>query len=565
MPVGVDDNNHISAMNTNDEQQDKPGPPKERRFKLSRACDRCRRRRIKCDEGHPCQSCLTANSACTFEEPGKRTHPHKSKRATTLEDRMHHLETLIQAIPFNLFSPGTVGLTSTSTSSPFDPSSPHASFASATHSYPLGVPPPSLTVFPLVGPSTHFPSTSGSAQTFSHQASSTNQLAEETARLTISPSYLYLDDEGYTRWQGETSGLPLLDLLVERELPSSPKTENGDGMKNQSAWFPDRQPRRMQVNPETLWKLITALIVPELMDNLVQCFLSTSYYLMPFLHVPTFLADYGNPQKWGEPGFASFIVAICCLSSRHIDDPRVRADPADSFSAGTAYFALFTKLRTLPTADRPTLYTVQSVFVAAVYAIGLGKLSRGFALLAEAVTLSVDAGLHRSSEAYDCFNHIENEVRKRTFWCVYMWDKQAGAAFGRPPLIRLRDCDVPEPAPVDDEHITLASAGPQPSGVEPRLGAFNAAIRLFVVLEAVLDVPPTFNTASAFFERVSGVLSGYRRHRMLREEEALLDELVGALPPYWTHTAETMASDNVIRVTQSERLHCMEQFVRMLI
>jgi len=33
-----------------------------------------RRRRIKCDEGHPCQACITASSACTFEEPGKRTH-----------------------------------------------------------------------------------------------------------------------------------------------------------------------------------------------------------------------------------------------------------------------------------------------------------------------------------------------------------------------------------------------------------------------------------------------------------------------------------------------------------
>ena len=63
-----------------------------------RACDRCRwvsvytfahpweclllfnrRRRIKCDEGHPCQACLGAHSACTFEEPGKRNNPHKSK------------------------------------------------------------------------------------------------------------------------------------------------------------------------------------------------------------------------------------------------------------------------------------------------------------------------------------------------------------------------------------------------------------------------------------------------------------------------------------------------------
>ncbi len=182
---------------------------------------------------------------------------------------------------------------------------------------------------------------------------------------------------------------------------------------------------------------------------------------MPFLHVPTFLSvspfciqpggfslgysylryllqDYGNPLKWGEPGFASFIVAICCLSSRHIDDPRVRADPSDGFSAGVQWFELFAKLRTLPNADRPTLYTVQSVFVAAVYAIGLGKLSRGFALLAEAATVSIDAGLHRSAEAYDCFDPIEEEVRKRTFWCVYMWDKQAGAVFGRPAMIRLR-------------------------------------------------------------------------------------------------------------------------------
>jgi len=37
------------------------------------------RRRIKCDEGHPCQACLSAGSPCTFEEPCKRSHPHKSK------------------------------------------------------------------------------------------------------------------------------------------------------------------------------------------------------------------------------------------------------------------------------------------------------------------------------------------------------------------------------------------------------------------------------------------------------------------------------------------------------
>lgn len=160
--------------------------------------------------------------------------------------------------------------------------------------------------------------------------------------MSLSPSYLYLDDEGYTRWQGETSGMPLLDLLVERhrhkvitkQEPDQPLAQNGwavVGMPTAQAaqaamddWFPDRPTRRTESNPEVVWKLITSFIAPDLMDryviltgvwawgfwglelvtmrygtdwfwrsfasSLVQCYLSTSYYLMPFLHVPTFLA-----------------------------------------------------------------------------------------------------------------------------------------------------------------------------------------------------------------------------------------------------------------------------------
>ncbi len=72
-----------------------------------------------------------------------------------------------------------------------------------------------------MGPSAHFPLTDDPSKTAEFKFGSASQfingqLAEETARMSVSPSYLYLDDEGYTRWQGETSGLPLLDFLVER-------------------------------------------------------------------------------------------------------------------------------------------------------------------------------------------------------------------------------------------------------------------------------------------------------------------------------------------------------------
>jgi Fungal specific transcription factor domain len=228
---------------------------------------------------------------------------------------------------------------------------------------------------------------------------------------------------------------------------------------------------------------------------------------------------------------------------------------------------LFGRLRSLPSADRPTLYTVQAVLIAGVYAIGLGKLSKAFALLSESVTLSIDTGLHRTSEGYDCFDPIEDEVRKRTFFSVYMWDKQASAHFGRPPMIRMRDCDVEEPAAVDDEFITQDGIGTQPPGTVSRMSAFMCVTRVFVVMESVLDVPPSrhLGETSPFLSRATAILSGSRRRRELREEEALLDEVCRSVHPHWAHTVEVMSSDDVIRVTQAERFHCAEQFVRMLI
>lgn len=92
--------------------------------------------------------------------------------------------------------------------------------------------------------------------------------------MSLASSYLYFDDEGYTRWQGETSGLPILDLLVERHAVVKPDPDRPNGQPTLNGqngesfnWFPDRQARRTETNPEHIWKLITSFIVPELMDR----------------------------------------------------------------------------------------------------------------------------------------------------------------------------------------------------------------------------------------------------------------------------------------------------------
>lgn len=98
--------------------------------------------------------------------------------------------------------------------------------------------------------------------------------------MSLSSSYLYVDDEGFTRRQGETSGLPILDLLIDRHH-SSPKEKrdsnsrreclNNGSSDSDKTWSPDRTSTHHQddMNPERVWELVTSFIAPDLMDRYV--------------------------------------------------------------------------------------------------------------------------------------------------------------------------------------------------------------------------------------------------------------------------------------------------------
>lgn len=103
--------------------------------------------------------------------------------------------------------------------------------------------------------------------------------------LPLASSYLYLDDQGSARWQGEMSGFPLLDVLLGHEHETSTSRHNSESPRNKSPnvttmtddddqaaspapsdWFPDRQSIQDSVRPQDVWSLISVVISPELMD-----------------------------------------------------------------------------------------------------------------------------------------------------------------------------------------------------------------------------------------------------------------------------------------------------------
>ena len=150
---------------------------------------------------------------------------------------MRQLEQLIQAIPPSVFAANGL-VNPTATSSP-QPTTAGPTFPPSPQAYPCSVSPPHLGSYPLTNPSLRFTTNGdrngehGAIPTSPNQllrncppegvtpvvpgcADPTEKLMGSIRRPPLSPSYMYLDDAGYPRWQGETSGLPFLDSLVER-------------------------------------------------------------------------------------------------------------------------------------------------------------------------------------------------------------------------------------------------------------------------------------------------------------------------------------------------------------
>lgn len=94
------------------------------RLRLAHACDRCRKRKIRCDTQQPCGPCSATKNECTFNTPSRRVakpkgeprssstsgvkRPHSPTRSgnsqyqASLEARLATLEALLRDVPPNV-------------------------------------------------------------------------------------------------------------------------------------------------------------------------------------------------------------------------------------------------------------------------------------------------------------------------------------------------------------------------------------------------------------------------------------------------------------------------------
>ena len=130
--------------------------------------------------------------------------------------------------------------------------------------------------------------------------------------------------------------------------------------------------------------------------------------------------------------------------------------------------------------DCRDLTSLQTLLMMILFLQSSSRLSTCYSHLGIALRSAIRMGLHRNVQNH--FNPIEQEVRKRIFWCIRKLDIYVGALLGLPQMLTDEDIDQEFPLEVDDDYITTEKILPMPPEKPSLMAAFNAHTRVVEIL-----------------------------------------------------------------------------------
>ncbi|KAI8977276.1 fungal-specific transcription factor domain-containing protein [Mycotypha africana] len=408
-----------------------------KRQRVSKACDPCRKKKVKCDGGIPiCRNCETLNIACLYKETTKKRGPPKGY-IEAVEGRLHRLEALLNSI-IQEDDPHSQAILN-ELNSPLETAygelvRPRPIFRERIPDYNTcsGL----LRLSP--DPSTSRPSVTAKDN------NSDSDYSKSLGNLSI-------DESGQLRYYGGSSGFYMLKTsksLQNRAFHFNSKdyiakNNSSNGKRRIDTGLEDRGYRTVMINPYELPP-------KDLSDHLLELYFNNFYPLLPLLHKQSFLQSLQDDRKANPP--ALLLNAIYAVASRISSDVRVRADPLKADTAGDIFFERARLLLDLEW-DSFRVYTVQSLLLMSSHQNGALKPTRGWLYSGMAIRMSQNLGLHRNCDHWN-LTPSEKEERKRVFYCCFVLDRLSSAMHGRSPMIDDRDYDTPYPSENDDDDIT---------------------------------------------------------------------------------------------------------------
>ncbi|KAK0705411.1 fungal-specific transcription factor domain-containing protein [Lasiosphaeris hirsuta] len=262
-------------------------------------------------------------------------------------------------------------------------------------------------------------------------------------------------------------------------------------------WKPPAQYRQLPVAENRDYQhLLPPRQVTEL---LLRSYYSSAHTLTPIIHWASFqqtiegLYKQGAPQRVPQSFMSMLFAALAVGRLFTADDEQVRG-----FSA----CQLLETARTLidPWNNDYVLDNARTLILITIVLSELNLKSAAWSWLGNAVRVAQDIGLYSESGPWSV---IEGEMRRRTWWTIYILDRSLALELGRPTLIDDADCDVSLPAGVDD-HFIHDGGMLVPNGAEPlthSLLAIIHVVRSYTALGKALSTPVIAPTRLATFDQ----------------------------------------------------------------
>ncbi|KAJ7747317.1 fungal-specific transcription factor domain-containing protein [Mycena metata] len=472
----------------------------QKRRRLQRSCDNCRRRKIRCDSATMpdgrCTSCIQFQAQCTHTEPTRKRGP-KNKHLEELKHQLAVLEAKLSTTSSNGAGAGQAPAisviqyaTSPKDASPSPPSLPeedlsHDELAQRFRQFSIGA-----LKHRFFGSSSGFMLVKNAIQ-----------VKEEYLGRVITPTFRRAEfwNMRPVRAFGRFSA-PKFEFTSQWE--NKPEDERPRYI------FPDRD-------------LLTSLI------NLYFLYIAPT---LPLLHRPTFERLVAEGYHLTDPRFGATVLAVLAVASRCSDDPRVFVPGFNStLSSGWTFFNQIQVVKK-SLFDEPSIHEVQTYCLITLYTLGTSSPQASWLYLGLGIRFIQERGEHRRKRDGHKLT-AEDELWKRAFWCLLSIDRTICSFLGRSSAIHVEDYDVELPLEVDDEyweHPDPEMAFRQPAGKPSVLTYFVCHIRLCEILGSTLRRLYASNKSRVLM----GLVGPEWEQRAVSELDSAMNEFLGSLPDH---------------------------------
>jgi hypothetical protein len=234
-------------------------------------------------------------------------------------------------------------------------------------------------------------------------------------------------------------------------------------------------------------------------EALLRSYYTSTHSVTPILHWNTLMQTVEGLYRPGSPlrasqAFMSVFFAVLTVGRLFVAENDV--------NRGYSATQLLETTRTLidPWNDDYELDNARALVLVTMALNELNLKSAACSWLGRAVRVAQDLGLYTEPGTA---SFVEAEMRRRTWWTIYILDRSLAIELGRPMLIDDSDCDVLLPAPIDDHH--LSDRGQRlPDGAEGLTHSLLAVVnvvRSYTALSRALASPVIAPTRLATFDQ----------------------------------------------------------------